>query len=86
MLASRSRARRCPRVPPTCATIGEARGIRFLRGPSGIEDAVGIGTDFVQGRDAAVFTWLSDDKGTGRELIPPRTNGAPNPEDFIDSS
>ncbi len=39
------------------------------------EDTVGIGTDFTQGQDAAFFDWLSHDKGTGRQLIPPRPGG-----------
>lgn len=39
------------------------------------EDTVGIGTDFTQGQDSAFFDWLSHDKGTGRQLIPPRPGG-----------
>ena len=39
------------------------------------EDTVGIGTDFTQGQDKAFFDYLSSDKGTGRELIPPRPGG-----------
>jgi len=33
------------------------------------EDAVGIGTDFTQGHDAAFFSWLRHDKGNGRALV-----------------
>jgi len=33
------------------------------------EDAVGVGTDFTQGHDAAFFSWLRHDKGNGRALV-----------------
>lgn len=39
------------------------------------EDTVGIGTDFTQEQDAAFFDWLSQDKGTGRRLVPKRPGG-----------
>ncbi len=43
---------------------------------------VGIGTDFTEGHDAAFFTWLRSDKGTGRALTKGFPGRPPNPKGF----
>lgn len=50
------------------ATVDDyAEAIEYIMNIVG-EDAVGIGTDFTQGQDAAFFEWLTHDKGYARRL------------------